>query len=47
MRQPRWQLLTSALLHSIQHRTEAAEALTMAGRSPGDLDFVVYLASKS
>jgi uncharacterized damage-inducible protein DinB len=47
MRQPRWQLLTSALQHSIQHRSEAAELLTMAGRSPGDLDFVLYLNAKA
>lgn len=28
--------------HSTQHRSEAAEALTMIGRSPGDLDILVY-----
>jgi uncharacterized damage-inducible protein DinB len=47
MKQPRWQLLTSAFQHSISHRSEAAEVLTMAGRSPGDLDFPVYLSSKA
>lgn len=45
--QPRWQTLTQVLQHTISHRAEAAEVLTMAGRSPGDLDFVVYLNSRS
>lgn len=45
--QPRWQTLTQVVQHSISHRSEAAEVLTMAGRSPGDLDFVVYMNSRS
>ena len=44
--QPLWQLLTLVYQHTLQHRSEAAEALTMVGRSPGALDFPVYLASK-
>lgn len=46
MVQPRWEVLTQVLQHGIAHRAEAAEALTMAGRSPGDLDFVIYRNSR-
>ena len=41
-----WQLLTMISTHSKQHGSEAAEALTMAGHSPGDLDFPVFLRSR-
>jgi len=41
-----WQLLTLVNTHSKQHGSEAAEALTMAGHSPGDLDFPVFLRSR-
>ena len=41
-----WQLLTMINTHSKQHGAEAAEALTMVGRSPGDLDFPVFLRSR-
>ena len=40
---PVWQLLTLVFHHTVQHRSEAAEALTAIGRSPGDMDFLVYL----
>jgi uncharacterized damage-inducible protein DinB len=45
--QPLWQILTLVYQHTLQHRSEAAEALTMVGRSPGGLDFPLYLASKA
>ena len=41
--QPIWQVLTTSHQHTLQHRAEAAEALTMIGRSPGNLDFIIYI----
>lgn len=38
----RWQMLLHGLLHSHQHRSEAALLLTSFGQSPGDLDFIFY-----
>ena len=43
---PVWQLLTLVYHHTVQHRSEAAEALTMIGRSPGDMDFIFYLNTR-
>jgi uncharacterized damage-inducible protein DinB len=39
----RWLTLAHVVNHSTQHRSEAAEALTMVGRSPGDLDLGLYV----
>jgi uncharacterized damage-inducible protein DinB len=39
----RGHLLTQAINHTTQHRSEVAVALTQLGHSPGDLDFVLYL----
>jgi uncharacterized damage-inducible protein DinB len=39
---PAWQLLTLVYHHTTQHRSEAAEALTMVGHSPGDMDLLVF-----
>jgi uncharacterized damage-inducible protein DinB len=44
---PLWQMVMQIVIHGTQHRSEAAEALTMIGRSPGDLDFAEYVRSKS
>ncbi len=38
--------LTQVLLHSVQHRSEAAALLTEYGHSPGSLDYVVFLAER-
>ena len=38
-----WQMLTHLLNHGTQHRSEAALLLTQAGRSPGELELIVYL----
>lgn len=43
---PRWQLLAHVANHSMQHRSEAAEALTRLGRSPGNLDMLFYFIEK-
>ncbi len=38
-----WQALYQVLNHGTQHRSEAAAMLTDFGRSPGDLDFSLFL----
>jgi uncharacterized damage-inducible protein DinB len=40
---PLWDMMWHVLNHSMQHRSEAAVALTGMGRSPGDLDLLEYL----
>jgi uncharacterized damage-inducible protein DinB len=44
---PLWQILAQVANHGTQHRSEAAEALTMVGRSPGDLDLLRYFPESS
>jgi hypothetical protein len=39
--------MTQILNHGTQHRSEAAEALTMVGRSPGDLDFSLFIQQRA
>ena len=43
----RWQAMATVVLHGVQHRAEIAEYLTAAGYSPGDLDFIFYIASRT
>ncbi len=38
-----WQMLMQGLLHSMQHRSEAAALVTAYGCSPGDLDFIFFV----
>lgn len=40
---PLWQVLLHLANHGTQHRSEVAAELTRAGRSPGDLDYIVYI----
>ncbi len=42
-----WELLTIVYTHTVQHRSEAAEALTLVGRSPGNLDFIIFMREKA
>ena len=37
-----WHFLMAALLHTMQHRSEAAVLLTAYGQSPGDFDFIMF-----
>jgi uncharacterized damage-inducible protein DinB len=37
-----WQLMLHLVNHGTQHRSEAAAILTGFGRSPGDIDLIVY-----
>lgn len=39
----RWHMLQHLLLHSMQHRSEAALILTGYGNSPGNIDFLFFI----
>ena len=41
-----WHMLMHLILHSMQHRSEAAAILTKVGQSPGDLDFLTLDAAQ-
>lgn len=38
----RWKVFYHVLLHGMQHHAEIADALTHAGHSPGNIDFIFY-----
>ena len=42
-----WHLMIQLIYHGIHHRSEAAALLTTYGRSPGDLDFFLFLVPSS
>lgn len=41
-----WQTIMHVVTHGVQHGSEAAAILTGYGRSPGDLDFDVFLEAQ-
>jgi uncharacterized damage-inducible protein DinB len=43
---PLWQILLHVVNHGTQFRSEAAVILTQFGRSPGDLDYILFLRQK-
>lgn len=38
-----WEAMAHLVNHGTQHKTEAAVILTSFGRSPGDIDLIVYI----
>lgn len=40
---PRWQVVFHCANHAMQHRSEIAMMLTDLGRSPGDMDYSLFL----
>lgn len=39
---PLWRVLIHLILHGMQHHSELAQALSSAGKSPGNIDFIFY-----
>ena len=42
-----WHILLDLIIHSTQHRSEAAALLTSYGQSPGDYDFTLFLNERA
>lgn len=42
VRFPLWHIMMQVVQHSQQHRAEIGQALTAAGSSPGDMDYIVW-----
>ncbi len=39
---PRWRPIVQVILHGMQHHSEIAQALTLAGQSPGNIDMIFF-----
>jgi uncharacterized damage-inducible protein DinB len=46
LRGPRWQFVAHLVFHHMQHRSELAQALTLLGRSPGELGLTAFLQDR-
>jgi len=42
---PLWQYLVHVVTHAVQQQADAATLLTLAGRSPGELEYLESLRS--
>ncbi len=42
----RWQFVVHLVLHTMQHRSELAQELTLLGHSPGELGLTAFLQTK-
>lgn len=42
-----WHFLMAAILHNMQHRSEAAVLLTSYGQSPGELELILFLNERA
>jgi uncharacterized damage-inducible protein DinB len=43
----RWQFVVHLVLHNMQHRSELAQALTLLGRSPGEIGLTAFIQQRS
>jgi uncharacterized damage-inducible protein DinB len=44
---PLWHVMMQVVMHSMQHRAEVAQALTAAGESPGEMDYIGWAIERN